>query len=146
MPRRKWMRYRALRVKMSRMKHQVPTDEARITRRSTRERRIPTRMHDYDMGFMTALAAGHLPNEIPQSFEEAVQDEGWSMAIKEEISNLERNKTWSSVRTPVEENIIESRWVFTRKTVEGGVTKKARLVAKGFQQEDTYEETIYSRS
>ena len=56
--------------------------------------------------------------------------------MKEEISQIEKNKTWELVPRPLDKNVIEAKWVFRNKMDEAGkVTRnKARLVCKGYAQ------------
>lgn len=68
-------------------------------------------------------------------------DSGWQQAVQEELSNIAENKTWDLVERP--ENIIDSKWVFSEKLVDGKMKKKARLVARGYKQ-STITEEIYS--
>lgn len=117
----------------------VENKEDRQTRTSSRKINIPRYLQDYeledDMNFFAALSAGDVFAEVPKSYSEAVvQDRGWKDAIKEELSALEENETWKLVMPPKCAEIIDSRWVFSEKVVEGRVKKKARLVARGFKQ------------
>ena len=58
--------------------------------------------------------------------------------MREEIDQIEKNKTWTLVPRPKNENLIGTKWVYTDKLDENGeVTKnKARLVCKGYAQEE----------
>ncbi|KAJ3655971.1 hypothetical protein Zmor_015078 [Zophobas morio] len=53
---------------------EIITMEENIAHRSRREKRLPKYLDDYEI--MLALSAGHLPSEVPQSYEEAVKDDG----------------------------------------------------------------------
>ena len=55
-------------------------------------------------------------------------------AMKEEISQIEKNETWELVPRPLNENIVGAKWVFKNKLVEAGnITRnKDRLVCKGY--------------
>ena len=70
----------------------------------------------------------------PTTFEEAVQKEEWSNAMKEELTAIQRNKTWDLVDLPEGKKSIGVKWVFkTKFHANGSVEKhKARLVAKGY--------------
>jgi hypothetical protein len=72
----------------------------------------------------------------PKNIEEAIKDEYWMKAMKEEINQIEKNKTWELVPRPLNENVIGDKWVFRNKMDEvGKVTRnKARLVCKGHAQ------------
>lgn len=109
------------------------------TRRSTRKRNTPSYLQDYeleeDMNLFSALTAGNLFSEVPKSYNKAIeQGHEWQEAIKEELQALEENNTWELVIPPMDAEIIDSKWVFSEKMVEGQVKKKARLVARGFKQ------------
>ncbi|KAK2438205.1 putative mitochondrial protein [Trifolium repens] len=56
--------------------------------------------------------------------------------MKEEISSIEKNKTWKLVELPPQKKAISVKWVFKLKTnPDGSIAKhKARLVARGFLQ------------
>lgn len=72
----------------------------------------------------------------PKNVEEVIKDEHWMKAMKEEISQIEKNKTWELVPRPLDKNVIGAKWVFRNKMdEEGKVTRnKARLVCKGYAQ------------
>nr|CAN68477.1 hypothetical protein VITISV_029627 [Vitis vinifera] len=57
-------------------------------------------------------------------------------AMREEMSTLERNKTWEIVERPKGKNIVDCKWIFTLKyKVDGSLERhKARLVAKWYTQ------------
>ncbi|CAB0017700.1 unnamed protein product, partial [Nesidiocoris tenuis] len=120
----------------------LPGDEP-VLRRSQRERRRPKRDEDYEM--MLALSAGCLPSDIPRTYQEAADiDLSWKQAADKELNSLIENHTWDYVEPPSGVPIVETRWVFTEKTVEGVPHKRARLVAKGYQQPYLDEENSYS--
>ncbi len=54
--------------------------------------------------------------------------------MNEELSQIEKNKTWELVPRPLNKNFIGVKWVFRNKMDEAGkVTKnKARLVYKRY--------------
>ena len=58
--------------------------------------------------------------------------------MKEEIEQIEKNKTWTLVPRPVDKNVIGTKWVFRNKLDENGeITRnKARLVYKDYAQEE----------
>ena len=74
----------------------------------------------------------------PRIVSEALQDNDWYNAMKEEIEQIEKNKTWTLVPRPVDKNVIGTKWVFRNKLDENGeITRnKARLVWKGYAQEE----------
>ena len=56
--------------------------------------------------------------------------------MREEMSTLEKNKTWEIVERPKGKNIVDCKWIFTLKYMVGRSLErpKARLVAKGYTQ------------
>lgn len=105
-------------------------------RRSQRRKNPPKYLEDFEMNLMAALSAGYLPSKVPSTYKEAIESEdGWKEAINEELKILEENRTWKLVSRPPNVNIIDSRWVFTKKIEDNGESKKrARLVARRYQQ------------
>nr|GFC26844.1 retrovirus-related Pol polyprotein from transposon TNT 1-94 [Tanacetum cinerariifolium] len=82
----------------------------------------------------------------PKNLTEALEEEGWVLAMTEELNQFERNKVWTLVPNPYGKTIIRLKWVFRNKMDEEGVVtmNKARLVAKGYIQEEgiDYDETF----
>lgn len=78
-----------------------------------------------------------IPTE-PLSVQAALQHPGWTVAMKEEMSALAANDTWTLVQPPPGVNIVDCKWVFKTKLKADGTLErlKARLVAKGFTQQD----------
>ena len=56
----------------------------------------------------------------PRIVSEALQDDDWYNAMKEEIEKFEKNKTWTLVPRPVDNNVIGTKWVFRNKLDENG--------------------------
>ena len=58
--------------------------------------------------------------------------------MKEEIEQIEKNKTWTLVPRPIDKNLIGRKWVFRNKLDENGeITRnKAILVCKCYAQEE----------
>ena len=74
----------------------------------------------------------------PRNVENALNNDSWIEAMKEEIQQIEKNKTWSLVPRPKDKNIIGTKWVFRKKINEDGKVyrNKERLVCKGYSQEE----------
>ena len=75
----------------------------------------------------------------PTNCEEAMMSpdsDKWLEAMKSEIGSIYKNIVWTLVDLPNDQQAIENKWIFKRKTdTDGSVTfNKARLVAKGFRQ------------
>ena len=87
----------------------------------------------------------------PTNYEEAMMSpdsDRWLEAMKSEIGSMYENKVWTLVDLPDDQQAIENKWIFKKKTdTDGNVTVyKARLVAKGFRQVQgvDYDETFSS--
>jgi len=74
----------------------------------------------------------------PTTVDEALSDDGWILAMQEELNQFQRNDVWDLVPKPLHKNIIGTKWVFRNKLNEQGeVTRnKARLVAQGYSQQE----------
>ncbi|KAK9696110.1 hypothetical protein QE152_g32120 [Popillia japonica] len=79
--------------------------------RSTRNRKVPVKLQDYETNFMAALATGHLPSEIPTTCEEAIST-GWKDTINEELENLKQNEKQHSpaILQILNINVGHNRW------------------------------------
>ncbi|KAG7571799.1 Zinc finger CCHC-type superfamily [Arabidopsis suecica] len=75
-------------------------------------------------------------NDEPWDYNEAKKSEKWKEACVEEISSIEKNKTWDLVELPAGAKAIGLKWVFKlKRNSDGSINKhKARLVAKGYVQ------------
>ena len=51
----------------------------------------------------------------PKSVKDALQNEDQSKAMKEEIDQIEKNKTWTLVPRPMNKNVIGTKWVCRNK-------------------------------
>jgi hypothetical protein len=88
-------------------------------------------VEDFAMAAITAGAEGLKP-----IFEEARERPDWpkwEVAIKTELSSLDRNGTYTMFKHPPGANVIGASWVLRiKKNAVSGIEKyKARLVAKG---------------
>ena len=74
----------------------------------------------------------------PTTIDEALSDDGWILAMQEELDQFHRNDVWDLVPKPLQKNIIRTKWVFKNKLNEQGeVTRnKAKLVAQGYSQQE----------
>ncbi|KAK2375015.1 putative mitochondrial protein [Trifolium repens] len=74
----------------------------------------------------------------PKNVDEALTDDGWIVAMQDELNQFQRNDVWDLVPRPTHKNIIGTKWVFRNKLNEQGevVRNKARLVAQGYNQQE----------
>ncbi|GKE07493.1 retrovirus-related pol polyprotein from transposon TNT 1-94, partial [Tanacetum coccineum] len=74
----------------------------------------------------------------PKNIKEAIKEESWTMAMKEELNQFVTNDVWILVPPPENQTIIGTKWVFKNKLDENGVVSrnKARLVAQGYNQQE----------
>lgn len=112
-------------------------------RHSSRVRKTPRYLEDFETDILLALSANSV-SDVPESYDDAIVNEEWRVAIKEELSSLESNGTWQLIDRSPESVVIDSRWIFTEKNLNGVPQKKARLVARGYQQPAMFEEEIYA--
>ncbi|GJR55888.1 retrovirus-related pol polyprotein from transposon TNT 1-94 [Tanacetum coccineum] len=82
----------------------------------------------------------------PKRLIEALKEEGWIIAMQEELNKFERNKVWTLVPLPNGKTISGTKWIYRNKMDEYGIVikNKARLVAQGYRQEEgiDYDETF----
>jgi len=82
----------------------------------------------------------------PATVDEALSNDGWIVAMQEELNQFQRNDVWDLVAKPEHKNIIGTKWVFRNKLNELGevVRNKSRLVAQGYSQQQgiDYTETF----
>ena len=56
----------------------------------------------------------------PTTVDEALSDDGWIIAMQEELNQFQRNDVWDLVPKPQNKNIIGTKWVFRNKLNEQG--------------------------
>ncbi|GJU72070.1 retrovirus-related pol polyprotein from transposon TNT 1-94 [Tanacetum coccineum] len=73
------------------------------------------------------------PLAEPKKLTEALEEEGWIIAMQEELTQFERNKVWTLVPKPHGKTIIGTKWIWKNKMDKNGVVikNKERLVASG---------------
>nr|CAD7591027.1 unnamed protein product [Timema genevievae] len=81
---------------------------------------------------------------VEGSYQDGVQqDDGWKEVIERNLKSLKSNKARELVYPAPGVSIIESRWVFTEKMIEGVTHKETCLVAKSYQQPPLEEEDLF---
>ncbi|KAM1502978.1 hypothetical protein ACFXTO_028267 [Malus domestica] len=82
----------------------------------------------------------------PSTYKSTLKVPIWMNAMKEELSALFKQGTWSLVSLPAHKNLVGCKWIFKiKKHADGSIARhKARLVAQGFSQETSldYGETF----
>ena len=74
--------------------------------------------------------------EEPSTYREAVCEEAWNRAMKEEMEAIDRSQTWELVAPPPNWRPIGLKWIFKlKKSVKGDILMhKARPFVKGYLQ------------
>ncbi|GJS54891.1 retrovirus-related pol polyprotein from transposon TNT 1-94 [Tanacetum coccineum] len=110
---------------------------------------ITTRSRVRDLDAASAhecLYVNFLSKIKPKKLIKALEEEGWVIAMQEELNQFERNKVWTLIPKPHRRTIIGTKWIWKNKMDEEGVVtkNKARLVAQGYNQQEgiDYEETF----
>lgn len=75
--------------------------------------------------------------------EEREDKKEWKKAVNEELEVLDESNTWEVVSKPDNQNLLDSKWVFTKKKIGKEEICKARLVVRGYQQKE-YLGNVYS--
>ncbi|KAM1192949.1 hypothetical protein ACFX2G_013484 [Malus domestica] len=73
----------------------------------------------------------------PTSYKSTIKVPVWLAAMKEEVTALHAQCTWSLVQLPAHKYLVGCKWIFKikRHSDRSIARHKARLVAKGFSQE-----------
>ena len=90
------------------------------------------RLSESSKSFINDISTMHIPTKVS----EALLDVKWAAAMKEEMTALQKNKTWELVSLPEGKKLVGCRWVFTiKQNPDGSIDKcKAILLARGFTQ------------
>ncbi|GJZ23009.1 retrovirus-related pol polyprotein from transposon TNT 1-94 [Tanacetum coccineum] len=112
---------------------------------------ITTRSRIRDSDVVSAsecLYVNYLSEMDPKKLFEALEEEGWIIAMQKELNQFERNNVWTLVPKPHGKTIIGTKWIWKNKMDENGIVNKnkTRLVAQGYNQHEgiDYEETFAS--
>lgn len=79
-------------------------------------------------------------SDEPKTFDEAINSHDgqlWKNAMDSEYNSLVANQTWTLVKRPNNQRIVDNKWIFkVKENPDGSIVRhKARLVARGFTQE-----------
>ncbi|GKC92201.1 retrovirus-related pol polyprotein from transposon TNT 1-94 [Tanacetum coccineum] len=105
------------------------------------------RIRDSEAASTHECLYGNFISELePKKLIKALEEEGWIIAMQEELNQFERNKFWNLVPIPRGKIIIGTKWIWKNNMDENGVVvkNKARLVAQGYNQQEwiNYDETF----
>ncbi|WJX61599.1 hypothetical protein P8452_46671 [Trifolium repens] len=107
-----------------------PEDLILGNKESPRKTRPAYQQSDSLMGLISMIE--------PKNVDETLTDDGWIVAMQDELNQFQRNDVWDLVPRPTHKNIIGTKWVLRNKLNEQGevVRNKARLVAQGYIQQE----------
>jgi len=92
---------------------------------------VPQYRYSPSLHYLLLTDAGEL-----ECFNEAMQRNDsieWELAMKDEMTSLQKNKTWSLIKLPEGKKALQNRWVYRLKEESGSRRRyKARLMVKGF--------------
>lgn len=73
---------------------------------------------------------------LPITFDEAIQDEKWKIAMDQEIDAIRRNETWELMELATNKQALGVKWMYiTKLKLDGSIEKyKPRLVVKCYKQ------------
>ena len=105
----------------------------------------------------TESTLGLLSMIEPTKVDEALADDGWILAMQDELNQFKRNDVWDLVPKPEQKNIIGTKWVFRNKLNEQGkvirnrtdlllngtANKKALIILKLFLQLQDWKQSGY---
>jgi hypothetical protein len=110
-------------------------------RRSTREKKRPSKFSDYELLYLEEAEPELLiSNQTePVTYKEAckaIDSVKWQEAMKDEMNSLQANNTWDLVQLPPNRRPLKNHWVYKLKEEDGGQKRyHARLVVKGYDQQ-----------
>jgi len=112
-----------------------PDDKIIGNKESLRRTRSYFRQEESMIGLLLVIEPG--------TVDEALSDDGWILAMQEELNQFQKNDVRDLVPKPHQKNIIGTKWVFRNKLNEQGevVRNKTRLVAQGYSQQDDIDYT-----
>ncbi|KAJ9559933.1 hypothetical protein OSB04_005093 [Centaurea solstitialis] len=112
-------------------------DNVNNVQRPTRQKKLPTRLQDYELDLDNLDELLLTTNNEPVLVEEAKKEPEWVKAMDAEINSINKNNTRTLVNKPMGVKPIGLKWVFkVKKNAHGTINKyKARLVAKGYVQQ-----------
>ncbi|RDX94029.1 hypothetical protein CR513_23634, partial [Mucuna pruriens] len=82
--------------------------------------------------FITTIDAIKMPTLV----QEAMKDNNWIQAMKEEMKVLEWNSSWDIIDKPKEKRLVDCKWLYIVKCKSNGTLDryKERFVGKGYTQ------------
>jgi len=112
-----------------------PEDQIIGNKESPRRNRSHFRPEESALGLLSVIE--------PTKVDEALANDGWILAMQDELNQFKRNDVWDLVSKPEHKNIIGTKWVFRNKLNEQGevIRNKARLVAQRYSQQEDIDYT-----
>nr|GEW86438.1 hypothetical protein [Tanacetum cinerariifolium] len=89
------------------------------------------------------LYVSFLSKMEPKKHIEALEEEGWIIAMQEELNQFERNKVWTLVTKLHGKTIIETKWIWKNKMDENGVVIKNKMDVKSTFLKEKILEEVY---
>ena len=114
-------------------------DDHKTSDQVTTEPRKSTRVRSAPEWYINSvLEVMLLDHDEPPNYEGAMMSPDsakWLEAMKSEMGSMHVNKVWTFVNLLDDQQAIENKWIFKKKTdTDGNVTVyKARFVVKGFR-------------
>ncbi|XP_044756884.1 uncharacterized protein LOC123315299 [Coccinella septempunctata] len=101
-----------------------------------RQVKIPERFNDYEL-YMAFDACSFIEN-VPKNFDEIenrTDRDNWMKALERELESIEINETWQVVDKPQGIQILDTKWVFSYKSMEENEMDKfeARMVDRSYK-------------
>jgi len=129
------MKLKMVLSKLLKYKSSHPEDLIIGNKESPRRTRSYFKQEESMLGLLSVI--------VPTIVDEALSDDGWILAMQEELNQFQRNDVWDLVPKPEHKNIIGTKWVFRNKLYEHGevVRNKSRLVAQVYSQQEDIDYT-----
>jgi len=89
-----------------------PEDQIIRNKESPRRTRSYFRQEESMIGLLAVIE--------PTTVDETLSDDGWILAMQEELNQFQRNDVWDLVSKPQQKNIMGTKWVFRNKLNEQG--------------------------
>lgn len=116
----------------------VDKDSTQNPTRNSRLTRMPKLFDDYYLNLTAALSSGSLLLKTPTNYQKAVK---WNLSMKNLMFSKEMKL--GDGNSPADVPIIDTKWIFCEKQVQGEMIKKTCLVDCGCFQPAAFDEEVY---